>query len=262
MIGIGAAIYTVLDDPEGDWRSFAAIALAVSGLLLHFRGRRFAAKTLADGALNPWRDTRADVLYLRTFRSDATGLLRKVFSGLSSDEEQLALALQPFGHMIAIGQPGESLPLPGAVRAYASDDQWQQVVLERMRTSSLVVLRAGAGAGLNWELEQIKRYCDPTRVLILVRNLTLAEYVDFAVNASRRTGLALPPLRSCGLTRVLCDPFQESPSKVLPGFIRFAASWQASYLALPPGYVRWINFDSKRYRSALAPVLQAHSNSH
>jgi hypothetical protein len=69
-------------------------------------------------------------------------------------EEQLAEALQPFGDLVAIGQPGERLPLPGAARIYASEEEWKEVVSRQMRAARLVVIRAGVGENLFWELKQ------------------------------------------------------------------------------------------------------------
>jgi hypothetical protein len=127
------------------------------GMVLHFRGRQQAAKSRTEGAGSPIRDSKADVLYLRSFRTDASTRIKILASGLATEEEQLADVLRPFGDLIAIGRPGEPLPIPGAARMYATDSEWKSVVLDRMRSAPLVVIRAGTGPGLLWEVGQALR---------------------------------------------------------------------------------------------------------
>ena len=62
-------------------------------------------------------------------------------SGFSNEEEDLAEAVRPIGDLVAVGQPGEPLPLPGAARMYWTNDEWQDAVLKRMREAPLVIIR-------------------------------------------------------------------------------------------------------------------------
>ncbi|HKD25824.1 MAG TPA: hypothetical protein VKC66_07880, partial [Xanthobacteraceae bacterium] len=91
------------------------------GAYLFWRGREYAAKADAEGILT---GSNPDVLYLRAFRSDQStvGYLALSFGTMFTDEEELADVLRPFGDLIAIGQPGEDLPKPGAARIYVSDE--------------------------------------------------------------------------------------------------------------------------------------------
>lgn len=134
--------------------AFVAVPVMIAAVLLHFRGRKQAARGFAQSAESPLRDSRADVLYLRCFRADASTPLKVLVSGFTTEEEDLADTVKPLGDLIAVGQPGESLPLPSATRMYCSNEEWQGAVLERMRVAPLVVLRAGAGAGLLWECQR------------------------------------------------------------------------------------------------------------
>src|SRR5215469_1496518 len=133
---------------------FLAFPLMLGGVLLHFRGRKMAARARAESSDSPLRQHGNTVLYLRSFQSDTSSSFKVLFSGLTTEEEQLADVLRPIGELITIGRPGEKLPLPGAARIYASDSEWQSVVLEHMRSAQLVILRAGAGHGLFWELKE------------------------------------------------------------------------------------------------------------
>ena len=103
-------------------------------------------------------DAKPHLLYLRPFRSDYTttkGVLRARLE--TTEEEQLADVLRPFGELVAIGRPGESLPTPGAARIYTSDEEWRDVVKRQMQATRLVVIRAAVGENVLWELTQAVR---------------------------------------------------------------------------------------------------------
>jgi hypothetical protein len=100
------------------------------------------------------------IVFLRSFADDAAAVTSKrlfdrlVFRRRRLEEVAVA-ALAPLGTAIAIGQPGESLPKLGALRAYYADDEWQAAVLEWMRRAELVVLVAGTTRWTLWELRQM-----------------------------------------------------------------------------------------------------------
>src|SRR5438876_1749915 len=133
--------------------------LIPGGTFLFWRGRQYAAKADAERIIT---DSDPDVLYLRTFRSDPStagyvfwsSLTIVMVSGLATEEEQLADVLRPFGDLVAIGHPGERLPEPGAARIYTSDEEWKEVVKRQMQAARLVIIRAGVGENLVWELRK------------------------------------------------------------------------------------------------------------
>src|SRR5947209_5276566 len=91
------------------------VPLVFVGFLFFYRGRQHAAKARAEGAESPLLDSKPDVLYLRSFQSDPSTVFQQIVSRWTTEEEELASILRPFGDMVAIGQPGERLPVPGAV---------------------------------------------------------------------------------------------------------------------------------------------------
>ena len=78
--------------------------LSVAGAFLFWRGRQYAAQVSAERILT---DAKPHLLYLRPFRSDET-TRKQVFGPrlTTSEEEQLADVLRPFGELVAIGRPG------------------------------------------------------------------------------------------------------------------------------------------------------------
>ena len=54
-----------------------------------------------------------------------------------------------------------------------------------MRSAALVVIRAGHGRGLLWELKQAFEKLDPTKLLILVLNMKRRDYAAFREEMSK-----------------------------------------------------------------------------
>lgn len=236
---------------------FLGAIVTIAGVLVNFRGRQLAAKALAAGPESPISDDKADVLYLRSFTSDPSTLRKMAMSAASTEEEELAVALRPIGDLIAIGRPGESLPLPGAARMYASDDEWRRLVKDRMTSAALVVLRVGTGHGLTWECGQALSMLRPEQLVILILDTKLADYRAFASEVESQFAVRLPEVGATSLLRVVVD-VRENPSKAVPGVIVFSSGWRPSFRPLPFSIVRFGNTHLRRaFATALKPVFEA-----
>lgn len=210
--------------------------LLFAGAFLSWRGRQYAAQASVKSILT---DAKPHLLYLRPFRSDyttTTEVFRHEFA--TTEEEQLADVLRPFGELLAIGRPGESLPTPGAARIYASDEEWKDVVKRQMQTARLVVIMAAIGENVLWELTQAVGTLEPQKLLILVLEMKAKDYESFRTKATPILGVSLP------------DP------PTVTGFISFAADWKPSFLALKAPYFRSGSFKS-RAKYALRPVFES-----
>jgi len=142
--------------------------------------------------------------------------------------------------LIAIGRPNEGLPTPGATRIYTTEE-WKDVVKHKMQAASLVVIRAGSGENVIWELTQALNLINPQRLLILFLHMGEDDYESFRT----RTNSVLPvPLPAPTLLWRLTRP---------SGFIGFANNWKPRFLALGgPQY----SFKG-RLKCALKPVFQS-----
>ena len=232
---------------------FAILALPTillfAGAFLSWRGRQYAAQASVESIIT---DAKPHLLYLRPFRSDYT-TRREVFSHeffATTEEEQLADVLRPFGELVAIGRPGESLPTPGAARIYASDEEWKDVVKRQMQATRLVAIRAGIGENVLWKLTQAVRAVEPQKLLILVLEMKAEDYESFRTKASAILGVSLPEQaiprrfgRVFGFRRV-------------SGFINFAADWKPSFLVLKGQYFRSGSF-KRLAKYALRPVFES-----
>jgi hypothetical protein len=126
-------------------------------------------------------DPRPPVLYLRSFSSDSklqrfvnlipTGNLYIDFMAnvtLSTEEEDIAAILSRVGPPIAVGRPGEKLPTVGMTKLYVPDDQWRHRVRELISQAALVVIRAGPGPFLLWEIQTAMNILNPEQLLFLI----------------------------------------------------------------------------------------------
>jgi hypothetical protein len=258
LIVLGAVLYASLGGPDDNPIALIGIPFLLGGVLLYFRGRQHATRANAERPNSPLRDSKPDILYLRSFQTDPSTMSRQLMSGLTTEEEELASVLRPFGDMVAIGQPGERLPVPGATKMYADQSEWKAVVLDRMSTAPLVVIRAGNTPGLLWEMGQAVQTLEPKRLLILVLNIQVHDYNTFANQVRLNLGLNLPQIESSSLIRTVIDR-RESPSKAKPGFVAFWDDWTATFLPLPETIIRTGYNDLTRpFSIALRPVFARH----
>jgi hypothetical protein len=258
LIIAGAIFYAAAGDVEENPIALLGGVIMALGVLVHFRGRKQAAKAIAAAPQSSLHSAAAHVLYLRSFRTDASSSAKVLSSGLSTEEEQLADALRPFGQLIAIGKPGEPLPLPGAARMYASDTEWKDIVLDRMQSASLVVIRASTRRGLLWEVEQAIHLLPPQSVVFFILNMTMKDYHQFAARVHEDLALNLPDVPAFSLLQAVVD-YRQNPSKAQSGFLYFPADWTPVFLPLPATIMR-LGYNDMResFNVALRPVFELH----
>ncbi|MFI6051179.1 hypothetical protein ACIBCO_13955 [Streptomyces violascens] len=167
------------------WQTYVLFPLLLVGGGLLFllgqhagvQGRRRRAAPVRPAELA----ARSFVLYLRSFEDDRrrAGLEESRVRGIGSvfsflyvsgltEEEQLTRVLAPVAPVVAVGEPGERLPLAGARRFYLPLDDWQDTVSQLMGKARLVVLTAGLTAGVLWEIGEAARQLPPQRLVVLV----------------------------------------------------------------------------------------------
>lgn len=207
----------------GEWGDILVFVMMLFGMILgpialgvwHWEGVRQylrQAKSLeqpnADALLAT--DQRPATLFLRSFRDDTLELpslqsLRGLGHGKSIRfEEAFASLFGEIGPLIAIGEPGESLPKIGAAKTYFSDDEWQDAVLGWMQRCRLIVLAVGPTPAVTWELSQILRNGHLTKLILVVPPGRRVPYWKFWL---RRTVREDREAR----VRLLLDSFSGTP---------------------------------------------------
>ncbi len=149
--------------------SIPVIAVSVALVTLGRRMRIGDAERVLTG------DTRAPIVYLRPFGADSAKITKRMSSRVrisprerieKTYEERLARALRKIGPFVAVGDPAERLPLLGAARMYAADEDWQTTVDELIGHARVVLLHAGEGEGFTWEVRHVIERGAPQRAIL------------------------------------------------------------------------------------------------
>lgn len=182
LISIAVAIYVVpflvflvlwLDGVDlGSWPYTIAVSVFPVSLALVTVGRRMRVRG-AEGVLAT--DARAPIVYLRPFSADRAEIATRWSSRVrvssrgaqeKTYEERLARTLRKVGPVVAVGDPTERLPLLGATRMYAADEDWQETVDELTARAAVVLLQAGEGDGFAWEVHHVIELDAPKRAIL------------------------------------------------------------------------------------------------
>jgi hypothetical protein len=106
------------------------------------------------------------IVYLRSF-DDEQRILKRYRRAWPTEEEQIAAALNPYGVLIAIRNPGEDLPALGAARLNATADRWEEEVRHLVDDAAFVLLRLADSPGVLWELSFVTSRLPPSRIVLL-----------------------------------------------------------------------------------------------
>jgi hypothetical protein len=191
----------------------AGSVMGLIGNILYRLGKRLLALR-ADQAER--HDPRPPVLLLRRFADDNISFgVRKPdspfvpYSSMEqlTFEQMLAEEAAAAGPVVAIGKPGEGLPLLGAARTYVGDDEWRVRVEEYLLRSGLVVMvmgRINGENGLAWELRNVLTFVPPERVVFVVPPVEEVEARSRWTDFHDRSGGRLPAYQGGELAAGFC----------------------------------------------------------
>ncbi len=175
------------------------LALLPAGFLTYRLGVRIVRDLRMDAAPGVQeelaRDPRAPVLYLRSFKHDATAAQVEYMDN-HSDEEQLSAVLRRIGPVVAVGDPAERRITLGASRIYLGDDEWQDWVKSQMTAAALVIFRASDTDAFLWEVATASSHLPPEKTAFLLPRdpLLYREFRQkFAEQLDRPLPADLPP---------------------------------------------------------------------
>ena len=137
LIIAGGLLYAILGGPDDNPAGLLGPIVMIIGLLMYFRGRQKAAKARAANPQGPIHDSKADVLYLRSFQTDTSTAFKKVMSGLTTEEEQLAEVLRPFG-ILEMVRTGQVVMSRGVKRGTSHESVKAKAALHEPETSQSV----------------------------------------------------------------------------------------------------------------------------
>lgn len=255
------------------------MAAVVAGSRLARHGRRHTARVIEQPEMLP---DQKFTLFLRPFDVDKplnrvmpaarVSLRERVThtSGRTYEEDLARLLRRRFGRVVAVGMPGERLPLPGASRFYLPLAEWQAPVSDLIGRARIVALIVGASEGTLWELTECVRLLRPEQLLLLV-------YADEVVPEYERFRLAVPEafekrsrdLVAEGLEPVRAPEFPPFPPMHNPnslvrmtglqGLVHFDTAWQPTVVRCDHS-AYWsltlMGRQFKVYRRRILPVLK------
>jgi hypothetical protein len=217
------------------------------------------------------------ILYLRPFTLDpemaqfpheAPGSFSRSpleLPGLTQ-EEFLVSQFAHLGRVVAVGQPGERLPLPGAERGYLPVANWQNATSRLIKAAHVIVVFAAPGPGTVWEFTEAVRTVAPMRLLLLVYNgpseydaFRAAVAQEYATRFAESAATWPPPPQLPDLpspTRHVKGLKWDFPLK---GIVSFDKEWRASFTPFNPVVprLRWRWTIPRLVRRELEPVLGA-----
>jgi len=138
------------------------LAFAMGPLALFRRlSRRCLRDLLPPTGVAPILMLRAfsdDKVEIRTRGADGAGLLDQLLRRRRKTLEEIAaIALAPYGPLLAVGEPGQALPPgQGAIRLQYASDEWEEAVERMSEQAALISMTLARSEGLDWELRRLR----------------------------------------------------------------------------------------------------------
>jgi hypothetical protein len=179
------------------------------------RARRMRSARTAAGALHA--DPRQPVVYLRSFTDDARARKLNRIGALASEEEAVTAVFSDVGPVVGLDRRTRNL---GSAMSEVPDSDWQTAILWLLAHARAVILRAGAGSSLLWELQQARAMLAPQQLFVLVP-ADEDTYREFAGRAAHVLPSPLPGVR-----------FPPGRRYDLVALLKFSADWHPAAVSL------------------------------
>jgi hypothetical protein len=175
-------------------------------------------------------DRRPPVLLLRSFRDDEVNLtplprfdLWTVLDAHETKagydftlEEAVAEGLWEHGPVVALNEPGRTLPPLGAARESIPGERWQEVIDRYICEATRIVAVAASSPGLLWEIERILQKDAASKLLLVfppIQDIELAARWKKIYPLFNRFASA-EELRDAPISKTLVARFGSDPSVV------------------------------------------------
>ena len=145
-------------------------------------------------------------MYKYFYNNHPVRMLRLVLGWpADTSEQQLELFFRKKGPFVAIGKPGEKIITSGAKRMYVTNEEWQNVIIDYLHKSQLIVLQPSSTEGIWWEINQSLNLLDPSHLFLCMVNYKGHQnaYEDFRYRFENiKEGIKLP--RFIGNAKDIC----------------------------------------------------------
>jgi hypothetical protein len=115
-------------------------------------------------------DARKPILYLRNFAAENPDVAHE--SGLPiatkvSFEHFIGTFFWKHGRVLALGDPLRRRPSGSVSRLFVTDAGWRETVTSTMEQAQAIIIHYGAGANVDWEVDQTARFAETPRLVIM-----------------------------------------------------------------------------------------------
>jgi hypothetical protein len=192
----------------------------------------------------PLGDKRPPVLILRAFADDERLTVNEkwrwrhfvsLWDHSVRFEEVVARSVWTEGPVIAIGQPDDKEPPPGAIRDYTGEGDWHSKVEAHIAACSRIYMIVGATKALKWEFAQVVRLERQNSVSLIfppVDEIRVVNRWHDCLDAFGTRG-QWPPLSTEQVLRTLLVRFvDDGRIFVICGRKRDEASYEAAFLTV------------------------------
>ena len=188
FICMGVALFIALNQPGQTFWTLAALiigfAMVLSGAVfmqwvVHITSRiarRFMRRSLEEAQA---LDTRAPVLFLRSFLDDQVALNARRFrleqwlfdaaSRRTNLDHIVMTEGSALGPTVALGDPSDRTPPYGAARGYFDHSDWQDAVARLCDDSRAIIMTLDGTEGVAWEVEHLRTRRHAAKTLYLLR---------------------------------------------------------------------------------------------
>jgi len=179
LVYIGFGLLLADTEEIDGWKmaTVTGIGLIIAGHFTFFAGKRLAARYMWKPEAR--NDTRAPILFLRSFEDDQLNFKRPywdlvgrwfdLWSFRRNADEALIDEMAQYGPVVALGQPGEKKAPFGAMRYYATHEDWQSIITETAQRAQAIVIVAGDSPGVLWEFDLLSKEKLLDRAILLFR---------------------------------------------------------------------------------------------
>lgn len=160
------------------------ICFVIFFVLLLSKYRKKGQKGLTFENINT---TIPPILFLRSFELNKSSVSFKTFDEYLSSN--FLMSNQP---VISLADPDEAFA-NGTIKFQAEDNYWKEAIVEIFKYSRAVIMFEGKSDGLNWEIDNIKKYIPYNRFFVAIppENYRISAWVTGDINFSISTKIQI-----------------------------------------------------------------------
>lgn len=140
----------------------------------------------AERTISSLVTNRAPIIFLRSFEID-----KFLIKGYSFDEyicRSFSMTSQP---ILSLSDPNDFLPTGGSIKIQSFDEKWKDAIIALFKNCRAVVIFEGKSEGLQWEIENLKKYVSYDKLFIATppKNYRISAWCTVGLGKERKYAL-------------------------------------------------------------------------